>query len=588
MTSRLVAEQALTTDRLGQLFHDWVVAKTIKYRDNHGKSALEEDSEEEQHAKSSDCRKSESIGGRLGRRASGGGIDAEPENAIGYQMVPAHRNTAGRYRLGCPVHTHGSRASREDRSFATLAAFDKIASARAGLLQRVPSASSRRERIPLKESCNCGPPLPMSVINPAFPTVIYIDSQWIDISCNICGANATRKGQLFFNGAHGLHAHIKIFHSEQSQDQRSVDEVLAECRRRIVSIEDIDHMANGEQPAHLIQKNFGNRSNAPISAVGEVSMSTLIDPWEPSRKRRQIFDYSAHSEEPLENVYTPQDRDRDVTTNTWRTTTMHTSCADELDRRECARSDAVRVDAFIDASQQSDAVHSQRDDYRPETSLSGSQAKVKEEAIEVIDLTDSAASQLEDVLPTPDEGYSNTALAPIPSQELSVKEVSTVLPLGSSHTTTSCDKDTISGTAIRERADERISRAATSANFPRIQDGRPPSGPPQTESNLADLLARTDITFVVDKAKRYMSLEGCPSRDLLFEAVQAELLADANEPGILRSIELQPIEQPLRQSFGTFTVYREGRGHDYRRFLKELQKHESISNPEFAAILKLA
>ena len=94
-------------------------------------------------------------------------------------------------------------------------------------------------------------PDPNEILHADFPTVVFLDEQWVDISCHLCGANAAEKHQRFFNGSRGLMQHTRVHGISNLKD------CLELCNRRLVDVDDIDRMANGEAPLHTISMRFG-------------------------------------------------------------------------------------------------------------------------------------------------------------------------------------------------------------------------------------------------------------------------------------------------------------------------------------------
>jgi hypothetical protein len=79
-------------------------------------------------------------------------------------------------------------------------------------------------------------------ISQAYPNVFYIDKKWIEISCGVCGANATYDTNLkllkFFGGTIGLNNHI-ISHRVKDSAKPGFDVVLTCFKMRELSNEDV-------------------------------------------------------------------------------------------------------------------------------------------------------------------------------------------------------------------------------------------------------------------------------------------------------------------------------------------------------------
>ncbi|KAK5133823.1 hypothetical protein LTR08_007253 [Meristemomyces frigidus] len=101
------------------------------------------------------------------------------------------------------------------------------------------------------------------VLNAAYPTVVLIDGQWTEISCDECGANAGARG--YFGGVSGLCTH-KV-RSHKSGKAVILATIIATCRRRLVSNEDVELIRKGGNPAVEILKILPPPSqHAPASA----------------------------------------------------------------------------------------------------------------------------------------------------------------------------------------------------------------------------------------------------------------------------------------------------------------------------------
>lgn len=76
-------------------------------------------------------------------------------------------------------------------------------------------------------------------INGLYGHVVRIDGQWMELSCNMCGANCDGNSQQFFIGVNGFHAHITGPAHELMVD---VADVLSHCSKRVVSDRDVGIM----------------------------------------------------------------------------------------------------------------------------------------------------------------------------------------------------------------------------------------------------------------------------------------------------------------------------------------------------------
>ena len=85
-------------------------------------------------------------------------------------------------------------------------------------------------------------------ISPLCPTVIEIEDQWTEISCNVCGANAShRDGEFkFYGGWLGLYNHIRQAH--KSLIQNPVEDANNLMKRRQISDEDAALMMEQREP----------------------------------------------------------------------------------------------------------------------------------------------------------------------------------------------------------------------------------------------------------------------------------------------------------------------------------------------------
>ena len=96
-------------------------------------------------------------------------------------------------------------------------------------------------------------------IHPNYPTVILMDRNWTEISCGLCGANASHdasdKQPKFHHGMLGLNVHCRADHGQRPG--RNMKDTLRTCKRRVVSNEDVTLMQLGKQPKVRIVPNVG-------------------------------------------------------------------------------------------------------------------------------------------------------------------------------------------------------------------------------------------------------------------------------------------------------------------------------------------
>ena len=100
-------------------------------------------------------------------------------------------------------------------------------------------------------------------IHDNYPTVIYMDDKWTDVSCGVCGANASYRKKddvmdfYFYGGFMGVLNHVRTAH--KGELDISIANTLRTCNRRLVSDEDIALMRKGKDPKVKIPMSNGKQ-----------------------------------------------------------------------------------------------------------------------------------------------------------------------------------------------------------------------------------------------------------------------------------------------------------------------------------------
>lgn len=113
-----------------------------------------------------------------------------------------------------------------------------------------------------------------------FPTVVQIEGKWVELSCHLCGANATRRLSRFFMGIASFCNHIVMAHPEAKAKGR--DAVQKRLHKRELSEGDVEKLRRGEELEHPILMKFcpeKERVSAEATATGrdDTDMSVRND-----------------------------------------------------------------------------------------------------------------------------------------------------------------------------------------------------------------------------------------------------------------------------------------------------------------------
>ncbi|EMC93202.1 hypothetical protein BAUCODRAFT_150562 [Baudoinia panamericana UAMH 10762] len=110
-----------------------------------------------------------------------------------------------------------------------------------------------------------------SIIHQNFPTVVYYDGVWKELSCGFCSTNFNLVSRHYFQGVRGLHQHYLHTHRADLNDS-SLKSCIPHYRRRSVSGADVALMRAGLQPTDVSikrQKPDGLQENSTTSGKGK-------------------------------------------------------------------------------------------------------------------------------------------------------------------------------------------------------------------------------------------------------------------------------------------------------------------------------
>ena len=108
------------------------------------------------------------------------------------------------------------------------------------------------------------------VLSSQYPSVIFLDDHWTEITCGDCGANTNPHTGAFFLGVRGLHTHAVATHKDKrSTITRTVAATLGHCGRRILSQNDVERLRAGKNPKVAIVRKYSTMLAASVRASGE-------------------------------------------------------------------------------------------------------------------------------------------------------------------------------------------------------------------------------------------------------------------------------------------------------------------------------
>lgn len=119
-------------------------------------------------------------------------------------------------------------------------------------------------------------------LSEAYPSVVVVERKWVEIWCNLCGANATlSRPRHFFDGFLGVLYHMTNSHREKSVHYR-LEDVMETCGRRALSSEDVKRIRRGQKPKVDITMRFqgGASGGGPLASKHDEELSILNDDLE--------------------------------------------------------------------------------------------------------------------------------------------------------------------------------------------------------------------------------------------------------------------------------------------------------------------
>lgn len=150
----------------------------------------------------------------------------------------------------------------------------------------------------------------LPIIHEDFPTVSKWDGFWKEISCILCGANASIKRggteATFYKGWLGLFNHIR--HAHKDRISAPVQDAEKLMRTRPISDQDVKLMNDGHHPHVEIMKNAG--FNTTTDSNQTAARSTKDASPSSSRKRPTTQDTFRAIEEASETIETPARKKR--------------------------------------------------------------------------------------------------------------------------------------------------------------------------------------------------------------------------------------------------------------------------------------
>lgn len=138
-----------------------------------------------------------------------------------------------------------------------------------------------------------------------FEVVQLMDGKWTEISCGVCGRNATKHGKSleYIGHVQGLYNHIALSHFKGRTDL-SFEDKFAHIKRREVSQEDVDLMLAGKAPKVEIPMDLG--PEIVKSKPGKKRKTEDQPASSPCKKPNNGYDGGMQDdEEPSQSLKTP-------------------------------------------------------------------------------------------------------------------------------------------------------------------------------------------------------------------------------------------------------------------------------------------